>query len=459
MLHPDASKDTWSHRAKDANSARHEKVLIDYKITASSLLAYERDNSRVLGKKNAELEGRLATSAGTIREVENNQAALKSQLAIKDQACKDAQASLHSSISSLETVTHDLNERHTLEMDALRQNHGVRAAELSEQVTQLQGQLQEERRARKQQGEHAELAHKALHDRQAKLEMAYQRITAAEAASHEGQSKAQALQAVLASARQEAVNLKGQLDAATKNNSMLKQQLNAAAHKAEAESAVAAKHAQHQQEQQQHIKLHAEMEESKKHSAAAHHAELLAKETASGEQISTLQKELEQLHASAAHMKPHLEAAQQSQTDAQERERRLAAELSQAEAALTNGEADRQALISHHAAALEQQGQRVEALEKQLQKLQEVEEASRQEVEQLSQQLYLKRPQVDEEVSAEELHRNTDREYEYPARHRGDLIPAHPRVQQQHRHEEPSHAAAQRTHQQSQHGQGGKRRK
>jgi len=52
-----------------------------------------------------------------------------------------------------------------------------------------------------------------------------------------------------------------------------------------------------------------------------------------------------------------------------------------------------------------------------------------------------------------------DREYEYPARHRGDLIPAHPRVQQQHRHEEPSHAAAQRTHQQSQHGQGGKRRK
>ena len=75
----------------------------------------------------------------------------------------------------------------------------------------------------------------------------------------------------------------------------------------------------------------------------------------------------------------------------QERERRLAAELSQAEAALTNGEADRQALISHHAAALEQQGQRVEALEKQLQ---EVEEASRQEVEQLSQQLYLKRPQV-----------------------------------------------------------------
>ncbi len=78
----------------------------------------------------------------------------------------------------------------------------------------------------------------------------------------------------------------------------------------------------------------------------------------------------------------------------QERERRLAAELSQAEAALTNGEADRQALISHHAAALEQQGQRVEALEKQLQKLQEVEEASRQEVEQLSQQLYLKRPQV-----------------------------------------------------------------
>ncbi len=70
-------------QAEDANSARHEKVFIDYKITASSLLAYERVNSRVLGKKNAELEGRLATSAGTIWEVENNQAALKSQLAIK----------------------------------------------------------------------------------------------------------------------------------------------------------------------------------------------------------------------------------------------------------------------------------------------------------------------------------------------------------------------------------------
>ncbi len=78
----------------------------------------------------------------------------------------------------------------------------------------------------------------------------------------------------------------------------------------------------------------------------------------------------------------------------QEREKRLAAELRQAEDALTNGEADRQDLISQHAAALEQQGQRVEALEKQLQKLQEVERASRQEVEQLSQQLYPKRPQV-----------------------------------------------------------------
>jgi len=78
----------------------------------------------------------------------------------------------------------------------------------------------------------------------------------------------------------------------------------------------------------------------------------------------------------------------------QEREKRLAAELRQAQGALTNGEADRQALISQHAAALEQQGQRVEALEKQLQKLQGVERASRQEVEKLSRQLYLKKPQV-----------------------------------------------------------------
>ena len=75
----------------------------------------------------------------------------------------------------------------------------------------------------------------------------------------------------------------------------------------------------------------------------------------------------------------------------QEREKRLAAELRQAEGALTNGKTDRQALISQHAAAL---GQRVEALEKQLQKLQGVERASRQEVEKLSRQLYLKKPQV-----------------------------------------------------------------
>jgi hypothetical protein len=57
----------------------------------------------------------------------------------------------------------------------------------------LQGELEEERWARKQQGEGAELAHKALHDRQALLEQAYQRITAAEAASHQGESKAQVM--------------------------------------------------------------------------------------------------------------------------------------------------------------------------------------------------------------------------------------------------------------------------
>jgi len=57
----------------------------------------------------------------------------------------------------------------------------------------LQGQLEDERRARKQQGERAELVHKALHDRQAQLEQSYQRITAAEAASHEGESKAQVM--------------------------------------------------------------------------------------------------------------------------------------------------------------------------------------------------------------------------------------------------------------------------
>ena len=85
---------------------------------------------------------------------------------------------------------------------------------------------------------------------------------------------------------------------------------------------------------------------------------------------------------------------QQNHWLTQEREKRLASGLRQAEGAWTNGEADRQALISQHAAALEQQGQRAEALKKQLQKLQGGEKASRQEVEKLSRQLYLKRPQV-----------------------------------------------------------------
>ncbi len=70
-------------QVKETIRARDEKEFTNYKITASCLLAYERDNNRVLGKKSAELEGRLTTAADIIREVENNQAALKSQLAIK----------------------------------------------------------------------------------------------------------------------------------------------------------------------------------------------------------------------------------------------------------------------------------------------------------------------------------------------------------------------------------------
>ncbi len=70
-------------QVKDADSARDEKEFTNYKITTSSLLACERDSNKVLGKKNGELEGRLATAADTIRELEKNQAALKSQLAIK----------------------------------------------------------------------------------------------------------------------------------------------------------------------------------------------------------------------------------------------------------------------------------------------------------------------------------------------------------------------------------------
>ena len=69
--------------AVQVKDARDEKDLTNYKITTSSLVAYERDDNKVLGKKNGELEGRLAAAAGTIRELEKNQAALKSQLAIK----------------------------------------------------------------------------------------------------------------------------------------------------------------------------------------------------------------------------------------------------------------------------------------------------------------------------------------------------------------------------------------
>ena len=57
----------------------------------------------------------------------------------------------------------------------------------------LQGELEEERRAQKQQDERADLAHKALHHRQAQLDQAYQRITAADAASDEGESKIQVI--------------------------------------------------------------------------------------------------------------------------------------------------------------------------------------------------------------------------------------------------------------------------
>ena len=69
-------------QVNETNSARDKKDFTNYKISALPLLAYERDNNRVLGKKNAELEGRLAAAAGIIWELEKNQAALKSQLAI-----------------------------------------------------------------------------------------------------------------------------------------------------------------------------------------------------------------------------------------------------------------------------------------------------------------------------------------------------------------------------------------
>jgi len=57
----------------------------------------------------------------------------------------------------------------------------------------LQGELEDERRACKQQGERADLAHKALGDKQAQLDLASQRITAADVASDEAKSKIQVM--------------------------------------------------------------------------------------------------------------------------------------------------------------------------------------------------------------------------------------------------------------------------
>ncbi|KAA6423931.1 MAG: hypothetical protein FRX49_05890 [Trebouxia sp. A1-2] len=138
---------------------------------------------------------------------------------IQDQMRNGTPASLQSSNSSLDTVVYDLNGRHTLEMDTLRKTVDVHAAELSAQVAQLQGEREDERRAQEQQGRSSRT-------------WPYQRITAAEAASHEGKNKAQALQADLTGARQAAVDLKVhvdaalarlklQLDAAVKENTML----------------------------------------------------------------------------------------------------------------------------------------------------------------------------------------------------------------------------------------------
>jgi len=67
----------------NAKRAIDEKAFMNYKITASSLLAYEREHNMVVGKKYAELEGELATAASVVQEHGKNQAALKAQLATK----------------------------------------------------------------------------------------------------------------------------------------------------------------------------------------------------------------------------------------------------------------------------------------------------------------------------------------------------------------------------------------
>ena len=65
----------------DAKRAITEKAFINFQITASSLVAFESDNSMVVGKKYAELEGKVATAASVTQEHGKNQAALKAQLA------------------------------------------------------------------------------------------------------------------------------------------------------------------------------------------------------------------------------------------------------------------------------------------------------------------------------------------------------------------------------------------
>ncbi len=67
----------------DAKRAITEKAFINFQITASSLVAFESDNSMVVGKKYAELEGKVATAASVTQEHGKNQAALKAQLATK----------------------------------------------------------------------------------------------------------------------------------------------------------------------------------------------------------------------------------------------------------------------------------------------------------------------------------------------------------------------------------------
>ncbi len=113
--------------------------------------------------------------------------ALVCDKSLAEASCKTKLAALQVQICTLQLSLHALQ---FCDLPCIASRPNLYTAWL---CMMLQGELEDKRRAQKQQGERADLAHKALHDRQAELEVAYQRITAAEAASREGKNKTQVM--------------------------------------------------------------------------------------------------------------------------------------------------------------------------------------------------------------------------------------------------------------------------